>query len=82
MHFDQIIKVQQIKKTVGIETDADSPLCTTVYADDQLLTVETEEHLQKGVLNFNHILELYNTRISENKSKVMEMRGKYIREKL
>jgi hypothetical protein len=67
MHFDQIIKVWQITKPVSIETDGDSPLCTTVYADDQLLAVETEEHLQKGVLNFNHILELYNTRTSGNK---------------
>jgi hypothetical protein len=40
---------------------------------------ETEDHLQENVTKLNKILKLCNIRISTNKSKAMEMEGKYMR---
>jgi DNA-binding transcriptional MerR regulator len=38
---------------------ADSPVCTVLYTDDQILLAEKEEHLQKGGFSLNKILEIF-----------------------
>jgi hypothetical protein len=50
-----------------------------LFADDQLLLAETEDHLQANVTKLNKILTLYNMRLSTNKSKAMATEGKYMR---
>jgi hypothetical protein len=52
---------------------------TILFADDQVLLAETEDHLQENVTKLNKILKLYNMRISANKTKAMTMEGKYMR---
>jgi hypothetical protein len=52
---------------------------TILFADDQVLLAETEDHLQENVAKLNKILKLYNMRISTNKTKALAMEGKYMR---
>jgi hypothetical protein len=50
-----------------------------LFADDQVLLAETEDHLQENVTKLNKILKLYNMIIPTNKTKTMAMEGKYMR---
>jgi hypothetical protein len=56
-----------------------TPIPPILFADDQVLLAETEDHLQENVTKLNKILKLYNMIISINKTKAMAMEGKYMR---
>jgi hypothetical protein len=70
--FGQINKITGNDKSCTCKNRCRLPLCTNVYAADQVLLPEKEEHLQKGVFILNKILESYNIKILKNKSNAEE----------
>jgi hypothetical protein len=54
-------------------------MITILFADDQVMLSDTEDHLQEAVRELNKILQLYDVKISTNRTKFMAMEGTYCR---
>jgi hypothetical protein len=52
---------------VVVRIDVHTTLSTVIFADDQVLTAESEQDLQRAVFQLQNILKNYNKEISEEK---------------
>ena len=53
-------------------------LNTLLFADDQVITQDSEDKLQKSVYILNQMSKDYNLKISTDKTKIMAFRGKHL----
>jgi hypothetical protein len=51
------------------------PLNALLFADDQIVFVDSEENLQRAVFSLNNIAKEYNLRLSTKKTKVLSFKG-------
>jgi len=53
-------------------------LNTLLFADDQVITQDSEDKLQKSVYILNQMSKDYNLKISMDKTKIMAFKGKHL----
>jgi hypothetical protein len=79
IYINKVLEEWKLTNPKSIHLGNNKYIHTILFADNQVLLAETEDHLQENVTKLNKILKLYNMRISTNKTKAMAMEGKYMR---
>ena len=70
IYLDEIITKWQNQEITGIKLSKNQQLSTLLFADDQLITVDTEDNLQKAAHKLNQIITAYGLTISVQKKKI------------
>ena len=60
----------------GIKLSKNQQLSTLLFADDQVITADTEDNLQKAAYKLNQIVTEYSLTISVQKTKSMAFKGR------
>jgi hypothetical protein len=76
IYINKVLEEWKLTNPKSIHLGNNKYINTILFADDQVLLAETEDHLQENVTKLNKILKLYYMRISNNKTKAGAMEGK------
>ena len=60
----------------GIKLSKNQQLSTLLFADDQVITADTEDNLQKAAYKLNQIVTEYSLTISVQKTKSIAFKGR------
>jgi hypothetical protein len=67
ININKVLEEWTLTNPKSIHLGNNKYINTILFADDQVLLAETEDHLQENVTKLNKILKLYNMRISTKK---------------
>jgi hypothetical protein len=78
IYMNKILETWQKREPKGIKLNNRCTIVTVLFADDQILSAETENDLQRNLYHLNEILKEYIMKISTEKTKVMATLGRDI----
>ena len=76
IYLDEIMTKWQNQDITGIKLSKNQQLSTLLFADDQVITADTEDNLQKAAHKLNQIITEYGLTISAQKTKSMAFKGR------
>jgi hypothetical protein len=76
IYIDEIIQIWQNQDIKGIQLSRNKNISTIPFADDQVITSDTEDNLLTTVYKLNKIITEYGLKISTDKSKEMAFKGR------
>ena len=76
VYLDEIITKWQNQGITGIKLSKNQQLSTLLFADDQVITADTEDNLQKAAHKLNQITTEYGLTISAQKTKWVAFKGR------
>ena len=83
IYIGDLLRNWKHKAGTGIKLKINIYLNTLLFSDDQIITQDSEDKLQKSVYLLNQMSKDYNLKISTDKTKIMAFKGKhFVRSKI
>ena len=76
MYLDEIITKWHNQDITGIKLSKNQQLSTLLFADDQVITADTKDNLQKAAHKLNQVITEYGLTISVQKTKSLAFKGR------